>query len=91
MKPDEEVKAPRLFDVRTIERNIRKGLTTRKDYEKYLKTLPDAAEKAATVDPLAAAEDDDDDLLEDDDLEDDEDGDEDDEDDMKDDTTPPSA
>ena len=87
MKPDEEVKAPRLFDVRTIERNIRKGLTTRKDYEKYLKTLPDAAEKAATVDSMAAA-DENDDLLEDDDLDDDDLEDEDDEDDMKDDTTP---
>ena len=83
MKPDEEVKAPRLFDVRTIERNIRKGLTTRKDYEKYLKTLPDAAEKAAT----AAAEEEDDDLLEDEDDLDDEDGDDDE--DMTDDTTPP--
>jgi hypothetical protein len=86
MKPDEEVKAPRLFDVRTIERNIRKGLTTRKDYEKYLKTLPDAAEKAATVDSLAA-EDDLDEDLDDEDLDDDEDAEGDDEDDMKDDTT----
>jgi hypothetical protein len=86
MKSDEEVKAAKLFDVRTIERNIRKGLTTRKDYEKYLKSLPDAAEKAATVDSLAAA-DENDDLLEDDEDLDDEDEDED-EDDMKDDTTP---
>ena len=32
-------KAQRLFDVRTIERNIKKGLTNRKEYEKYLKAL----------------------------------------------------
>jgi hypothetical protein len=86
MKSDEEVKAAKLFDVRTIERNIRKGLTTRKDYEKYLKSLPDAAEKAATVDSLAAADENDDLLEDDEDLDDDED--EDDEDEMKDDTTP---
>jgi hypothetical protein len=87
MKADEEVKAPRLFDVRTIERNIRKGLTTRKDYEKNLKTLPDAAEKAATPESIAAADELDDTDLDDEDMEDDID-DEDDDEDMKDDTTP---
>ncbi len=40
-------KAHRLFDVRTIERNIKKGMTTRKDYEKHLKVLADAADKVA--------------------------------------------
>ncbi|MES1171822.1 MAG: hypothetical protein ABUL77_01185 [Bacteroidota bacterium] len=44
---DAEAKAQRLFDVRTIERNIKKGLTTRKDYEKHLKALADATEKVA--------------------------------------------
>jgi hypothetical protein len=89
MKADEEVKAPRLFDVRTIERNIRKGLTTRKDYEKYLKSLPDAAEKAATPESIAAADELEDTDLEDEDLDDDiDDEEDDDEDDMKDDTTP---
>jgi len=43
-------KLTRLFDIRTIERNIKKGLTTRKDYEKHLKALADAAAKVAPVD-----------------------------------------
>ena len=30
---------------RTVERNIKKGLITRKDYEKHLKTLEDVADK----------------------------------------------
>ena len=38
-------KQARLFDKRTVERNIKKGLVTRKDYEKYLKTLEDVAGK----------------------------------------------
>lgn len=52
-----EAKNARLFDVRTVERNIKKGLVTRKDYEKYLKSLGDATEKAApmTDDAPAAA------------------------------------
>jgi hypothetical protein len=44
---DAESKAQRLFDVRTIDRSIKKGLTTRKDYEKHLKALADSAEKVA--------------------------------------------
>ena len=36
---------PRLFDLRNVERNIKRGLTTRKDYEKHLKSLPDSADK----------------------------------------------
>lgn len=44
---DADAKAQRLFDVRTIERNIKKGLVTRKDYEKHLKGLSDSAEKVA--------------------------------------------
>ena len=66
---DPDAKNPRLFDVRTVERNIKKGLVTRKDYEKYLKSLGDAAEKAATQ---SAVDDDDDDDDLDDDLDDDE-------------------
>jgi hypothetical protein len=68
MSRDEDAKNPRLFDVRTIDRTIRKGLTTRKDYEKYLKSLPDVAEKAAPPDALSADSlDDDFDDLEDED------------------------
>ena len=42
-----ETKPQRTFDVRTIERNIKKGNITRKDYEKHLKALPDTTEKVA--------------------------------------------
>lgn len=66
---DAEFKNVRLFDVRTVERNIKKGLVTRKDYDKYLKSLGDAAEKAAAQD--SSRDDDDlDDDLDDDDLDD---------------------
>ncbi len=41
---------PRFWDVRTIERRMRKGQLTRKDYEKYVKGIADSAEKAAPVD-----------------------------------------
>jgi hypothetical protein len=40
---------PRFWDVRTIERRIRRGQLPRKDYEKHLKGLPDVAEKAAPI------------------------------------------
>jgi hypothetical protein len=43
MTRDEEAPSPALFDRRIVERNIKRGLTTRKDYEKYLKSLPDVA------------------------------------------------
>ena len=36
--------------MRTVERNIKKGHVTRKDYEKHLKALPDVAEKVAPAD-----------------------------------------
>ncbi len=47
MSRDEEVKDARLFDLRTIERNVKRGLITRKEYERFLKSLPDVAEKMA--------------------------------------------
>lgn len=37
------------FDVRIIERNLRKGIITKKDLEKHLKELPDRAEAVAVV------------------------------------------
>ena len=40
---------PRFWDVRTLERRLRKGQITKKDYEKYLKSIDDAAEKQAPV------------------------------------------
>jgi hypothetical protein len=42
----------RLYDKRTVERNIKKGLVSRKDYEKYLKSLDDAANKGVYGGPL---------------------------------------
>lgn len=47
---EDEVKNPRLFDRRVVERNIKKGLITRKDYEKYLKSLGDVAANIASPD-----------------------------------------
>jgi hypothetical protein len=41
---------PRFWDVRTLERKLRKGLVSKKDYEKYLKTLDDVGNKVAPPD-----------------------------------------
>jgi hypothetical protein len=55
MSRDEEVRDLRLFDLRTVERNMKRGLVSRKDYERFLKSLPDAAEKIApTEEPETA-------------------------------------
>ncbi|HEY4395038.1 MAG TPA: hypothetical protein VGP64_13295 [Polyangia bacterium] len=35
----------RLFDKRTVDRNIKKGLIARKDYDKHIKGLEDVAGK----------------------------------------------
>jgi hypothetical protein len=45
MARDQDIRNARLFDRRTVERNIKKGLLTRKDYDKHLKALEDVAEK----------------------------------------------
>ena len=47
MSRDEEVKDVRLFDLRTVERNIKRGIITRKEYERFLKSLPDAGQNVA--------------------------------------------
>ena len=39
----------RIFDSRIVERNIKRGLVSRKDYEKYLKSLPDSKDKVKSV------------------------------------------
>ena len=39
----------RFWDVRTIERRIRRGQVTRKDYDKFVKSLPDVADKAVPI------------------------------------------
>jgi hypothetical protein len=38
-----------LYDVRCVERNIRKGLLKREDYKKYLKGLRDSTERAVDL------------------------------------------
>ena len=50
---------PSLVDKRIVERNIKKGLITRKDYEKHLSDLRDRADNAEFI--LTGADDDDDD------------------------------
>ena len=40
---------PRFWDSRTVERRIRKGQMTRKEYEKYLKSLDDVADKGESI------------------------------------------
>ena len=62
---DQDAKNLLLFDFRTVERNIKKGLITRKDYEKYVKSLPDVAAL------VAPPEEDLDDGADDDDMDDD--------------------
>jgi len=67
MSRDSEAKADpktmRLYDKRIVERNIKKGLLSRKDYEKHLKSLEDIADKGLYGGPLEDG-DDDDDILE---------------------------
>ena len=45
MARDQDPRTARLFDRRTVERNIKKGLITRKDFEKHLKALDDVGDK----------------------------------------------
>lgn len=45
MASHQDPKTSRLYDRRTVERSIKKGLLTRKDYEKHLKSLEDVADK----------------------------------------------
>jgi molybdate-binding protein len=50
-KDPKDAKEPtdtRLFDTRTVERNIKRGSQTRKDYDKHLKSLPDLKDKIRT-------------------------------------------
>jgi len=45
MSRDTEAKNERLYDKRTVDRSIKKGLLTRKDFEKHVKALDDVADK----------------------------------------------
>jgi hypothetical protein len=62
MSRDAEAKNMRLYDRRTIERNIKKGLITRKDYEKFLKALDDAKDKGTQGEDIVDEADDIDDI-----------------------------
>ncbi len=44
------------FDIRNIERNIKEGIITQKDYEIYLSKLPDVSDKIYNPDELADEE-----------------------------------
>jgi len=55
MSRDEEAKDARLFDTRTVERNIKRGIITRKEYERFLKSLADAAPNVAPAETEGAA------------------------------------
>ena len=59
MSRETEAKNERLYDKRTIDRSIKKGLLTRKDYEKHLKALDDVSPKGVfgtTEDPSDRAD-----------------------------------
>jgi len=65
MSRDEDVKNARLFDRRIVERNIKKGLITRKDYDKQLKSLVDVSGNIASAEErVEDSADDDDDFVE---------------------------
>ncbi len=38
------------FDTRILERNIKRGLISRKDYDKFLKSIPDSKDKVRPPD-----------------------------------------
>ena len=59
MSREAEAKNDRLFDKRTVERSIKKGLVTRKDYEKHMKALEDVAGKGVFGGPEEDEDDDD--------------------------------
>jgi hypothetical protein len=37
------------YDVRVLERNLREGVITKRDYEEYLKKLPDISDKGCPL------------------------------------------
>jgi hypothetical protein len=57
MSRDTEAKNERLYDKRTIDRTIKKGLLTRKDFDKHLKALDDVASKGVFGAPEGGVED----------------------------------
>jgi hypothetical protein len=56
----------KLVDKRVAQRYVRKGVLDEKDYDRYMKSLPDLADQAIAVEAAFEAEDlDDDDALDD--------------------------
>ncbi len=55
----------RLIDKRVAHRYVRKGVLDEKDYEKHMKSLPDLADRALTVEASMEGDELDDDLDED--------------------------
>lgn len=63
--------SPMVVDKRVVERNIKKGLLSREDFDKHLSALPDVAEQAEEVKARLGEEPEDDDEDIDDEEEDD--------------------
>ena len=53
---------PRFWDVRTLHRRLRRGQLSKKEYEKFLKSLPDVSDKVAPANLDGGDDDDEDDL-----------------------------
>lgn len=47
---------PRFWDIRTIERRVRKGLVTKKEIEKHAKSVEDSKDRVAPPDADPDAE-----------------------------------
>ncbi|MDB4983035.1 MAG: hypothetical protein JWM82_3787 [Myxococcales bacterium] len=60
MSREADPKTERLYDKRTIDRSIKKGLLTRKDFDKHLKALEDVTAKGVLGGELEDLDDDDD-------------------------------
>jgi len=44
-KDKDSHEGPKTNDIRILERNLKRGLISRKDYDKFLKSLPDSKDK----------------------------------------------
>lgn len=51
---------PRFWDVRTLHRRLRRGQLSKKEYEKFLKSLPDVSDKVAPAADIDDADEEDD-------------------------------
>jgi hypothetical protein len=56
MSREQEAKSTLLYDKRTVERSIKKGLLSRKDYDKHIKSLEDIASKGVFGGPQEVAD-----------------------------------